>query len=214
MTEKHLSETLVSSYASGMCSEAVALAVSAHLTYCADCRARVAEREALLGALMSAGAGVIPIHDNGPDDALLSRLDEEAEAEADTTRTLEAGPLPSAVAARVGMNFSDIPWKFRLPGVSEYEFLNDNGDVASLLRVKPGTAIPRHTHEAEELTVVLGGVLEDGDVSFHPGEIAKADASVDHNPRAGDGDVCICLAVLTGGVKFTGPLGRALNLFT
>lgn len=214
MTEKHLSESLINSYASGMCSEPVALAVAAHLTYCAECRGALAQREALLGALMSAGAGAVPLYDNGPDDALMSRLEAEEEEAATVAPRVKAGPLPVAVAARVGVDFDDIPWKFRLPGVSEYEFLDDNGDVASLLRVKPGTAIPKHTHEAEELTVVLDGVLEDDGVSFQPGEIATADASVDHHPRAGGDQVCICLAVLTGGVKFTGPLGRALNLFT
>ena len=80
--------------------------------------------------------------------------------------------------------------------------------------MRPGAAIPQHTHKAEELTVVFEGELIDGDKRFGPGDIAIADGDVDHHPKAGGDRDCICLAVLSGGLRFTGPFGRALNLFT
>lgn len=208
----HPTDRLISLYASGEASQGVSLAVAAHLTYCPACRARVAEAEAVAGALLIAEE---PDAEGAPDfEALLARLHDAEEAHSRSTKTLDAGPLPSMVSEMVGIDFGDIPWRFRLPGVSEHEIATREGDTISLLRVKPGVAIPQHTHEGEEITVVLTGVLEDGDTSYGVGAMSVADDGVDHHPRAGADEICICLAVVSGGLRFTGVFGRALNLFS
>ena len=206
MSNGHLTNELITAYATGAAREGVALAAAAHLTYCADCRRRVEARETVAGALLASAPGAQP-----PDfEQLMGRLDE---TEVDVAAPF-AGPLPAPVAAAIGVDFDKIPWRFRLPGVYEYEFSQADGDEISLMKVHPGSAIPSHTHEAEELTVVFEGELQDGVTTYSVGDISVADPSVDHNPRAGGDTACICLAVLSGGVKFTGPLGRALNLFS
>lgn len=206
MHNGHLTDDLIVAYATGAATDGVALAAAAHLTYCAECRRKVEAHEAIAGALLAETSAVA-----GPDIAnVLDRLGDDGESAAPQ----DAGPLPAPVAAAVGMNFDDIPWRFRLPGVYVHEMSNENGDDISLMKVRPGAVIPSHTHEAEELTVVFAGELEDGGVTYKAGDISVADASVDHKPRAGGDTACICLAVLSGGVKFTGPFGRALNLFT
>jgi putative transcriptional regulator len=43
--------------------------------------------------------------------------------------------------------------------------------------------------------------------------VAIATNADDHQPRAEPGADCICLAVVTGRMRFTGPFGRALNIF-
>jgi len=206
MHNGHLTDDLIVAYATGAATDGVALAVAAHLTYCAECRRKVEAHEAIAGALLAEASEVA-----GPDIAkVLGRLDEGDEGAA----LPEAGPLPAPVAAAVGVDFDAIPWRFRLPGVYVHEISNEDGDDISLMKVRPGAVIPSHTHEAEELTVVFAGELDDGGATFKAGDISVADASVDHKPRAGGDTACICLAVLSGGVKFTGPFGRALNLFT
>ena len=211
MDSKHPPERLIALYASGEATEGVSLAVAAHLTYCPACRARVATAEAVASALVSADAS-----DVAPPsfDSVLARLSEAGEGEPVAVIIPNAGPLPSAVAERVGVDFDDIPWRFRLPGVSEYVMTSDEGDSISLLRVRPGTAIPQHTHEGEEITVVFSGVLEDGGIAYDVGAMSVADHDVDHHPRAGGDETCICLAVVSGGLRFTGRFGRALNLFS
>ena len=207
MTNMHPSRALLARYAAGETGEGVSLALAAHLTFCPKCRATVGEFEAVCGSVMAAEAAAptaLPA-------SLLERLDDET-PEIETP--IDAGPLPQAVAARVGMDFDAIPWKFRLPGVSEYEFLDANGETASLLRVRPGTTIPKHTHKADELTVVFDGRLDDGETRYGIGDFSIADQTVDHHPMAGGDRTCICLAVLTGGLTFTGRFGRALNLFS
>lgn len=209
MCTHHPSSELLTGFVTGSVSDGVALAISAHLTFCPSCRKEVSAMEALAGGLLEAEEPVTP-----PSfEALLGHLDDEI-AITEEPKTQNAGPLPSAVAAAIGTDFEDIQWKFRLPGVSEYEFQSEDGETVSLLRVRPGAKIPHHTHKAEELTVVFAGELVDGDTRFHSGDIAVADPSVHHHPQAGGTETCVCLAVVNGGLRFTGPFGRALNLFT
>lgn len=201
-----LTDELIVAYVTGSAPHGMALAAAAHLTYCAGCRDKVEAQEAIAGALLAETPD-----EPAPDITnLMDRLDEETEEAA----PVKAGPLPAPVAAALGMDFDEIPWRFRLPGVYVHEISNRDGDDISLMKVRPGAVIPSHTHEAEELTVIFEGELEDGGTIFKAGDISVADASVDHKPRAGGDTACICLAVLSGGVKFTGPFSRALNLFS
>ncbi len=206
MRSGHLTDDLIIAYVTGAAPDGVALAAAAHLTYCAECRRQAEAHEAIAGALLAEE----PVGDAPDISTVMDRLDETTES----VTVPKAGPLPAPVAAMVGMDFDQIPWRFRLPGVYVHEISNEDGDDISLMKVRPGASIPSHTHEAEELTVVFEGELEDGGTTFKAGDISVADASVDHKPRAGGDTACICLAVLSGGVKFTGPFGRALNLFT
>ncbi|MEM7268117.1 MAG: cupin domain-containing protein, partial [Pseudomonadota bacterium] len=175
MDHGYPSQELLASYAAGGTSEGISLAIAAHLTYCPESRERLAEIEAVAGAMLAEADA-----DEAPSlDAIMARLDDEEVAA--PSPEIEAGPLPAPVAQAIGMDFDQIPWKFRLPGVHEYEFLNDAGEEVSLLKVRPGAAIPKHTHEAEELTVVFDGELHDGDAVFTKGQLAIADPSVDHH---------------------------------
>lgn len=206
-TSKHPTDTLLAQYAAGGLGEGVSLAIASHMTFCPECRGKVREYEAMFGGVMAVEEAPAEM----PSADLLARLDEP---EAPKAPVYAQGPLPRAIAERVGVDFDAIPWKFRLPGVMEYEFIDRDGEKASLLKVRPGAAIPQHTHEADELTVVFDGILEDGGASYGIGDFAVADQSVDHHPQAGGDRTCICLAVLTGGLTFTGRFGRALNLFS
>jgi putative transcriptional regulator len=226
MASTHPSEQLIALYASGEASEGASLAVAAHLTYCPACRARVVTAEAVASALMFGDADGVVTDVAAPNfNALLARLSEvedgrgavvgrSADQTIATTVAIDAGPLPAPVAAMVSVDFAKISWRFRLPGVSEYVLASTEGDSISLLRVRPGVVIPQHTHDGEELTVVFSGVLEDGDTSYGVGAMSIADHDVDHHPRAGGAETCICLAVVSGGLRFTGAFGRALNFFS
>lgn len=197
------SQKLLRAYAAGATGAGVSLAIAAHLTYSAESRRRLRVIETISGAMLAAEE---PVAAETPD-----MLD--GDVIAPTRPLVEAGPLPRPVADYVGRDFDDIPWRFLLPGVQECRLEGDEGEEVSLLRVRPGAAIPKHTHEAEELTVIFDGELCDRDRNFTKGELAIADPSVDHHPRAVGDRHCVCLAVLTGGLRFTGPFGRALNLF-
>lgn len=204
---ERLTETLTEDYARGATSPGLSLLVSARMSFAPDTRDRAARVESLGGALLEdapaadMGAGAL--------DAVLGRLDAEDET---LPRRIDAGPLPEVVMGAVGTDFARIPWRFRLPGVSDYVLDGFPDEKVSLLRARPGAAIPQHTHEGQEATLVLTGAMEDGGRVFRAGEVSINDESDDHKPRIVGDEICHCLVVMTGDLRFTGRFGRALNI--
>jgi putative transcriptional regulator len=200
---------MLADYASGAASPGVSLLIAAHLTHVPASREKVNAFEAVGGALL---ADETPVQMSASSlDSVLSRLDDDV-ANDDVAPASESGPLPRVVMEAVGVDFASIPWKFRLPGVSEYELEGFQGEKVSLLRAKPGSGIPQHTHEGRELTLVLSGALQDGDQVFRAGDLAINTEDDDHKPQIIGDEICYCLVVMDGGLRFTGRFSRALNL--
>jgi putative transcriptional regulator len=211
MTTAHATADILAAYADGTLSEGMSLLVASHLTFCPGCRDRVARFEALGGAMLEDAetAEVSP----GCLAAALSRLDEDRGAEAEAPAD-PGSPLPLPLQRRVGVRAADIRWRFLLPGLSEYRLSGFAGDQVSLLRARPGVRILQHTHVGEEATLILTGRMRDGDRLFERGDVSLAGADDDHHPQIVGTEPCLCLVVLSGPMRFTGPVGRALNLFT
>lgn len=199
---------MLAAYAAGTASEGISLLVAAHATYCAACRAEVVRIEALSAALMRTESAAAPSLE-----AVLARLDDAAPPKAPMPPITRDPVLPRPIVEAVGAPLSQIRWRFLMPGVARCEIASADDEQASLLRVRPGCGVPAHTHTGVEATLVLCGALDDRDRRFGPGDVTLAGADDDHHPRAAAGADCICLAVIAGGLRFTGPLGRALNLF-
>lgn len=201
-------DDLLADYASGAATPGVSLLVAAHLSQVVESRARVETFESVAGSIFANQQG-----EEMRDDALASvmaMLDEDAPAQPANSRHA-AGPLPSCVIDAIGVDFDEIPWKFQLPGVSAMELDGFEGETVTLLRAKPGARIPQHTHEGAELTLVLQGCLSDGGIEYRRGDIAVNDEHDDHRPEITGGEVCYCLSVQEGPVRFTGRFSRVLN---
>lgn len=128
---------------------------------------------------------------------------------------LETSPRASSVFPAVlrdfiGFDETDIPWRTKMPGFREYEFESD-GCHASIYWIKPGRKIPAHTHEGQELTLVLDGAFADGQGRYGRGDISVADDTVDHRPIAETDRPCICFAVTDAPLRLTGSLGQRLG---
>jgi len=214
MTVTHAPDELLLDYASGALSEPMALVVGTHLALAPESRKRVAELEEIGGAMLNE-VEAEPIAPALLDD-LLSKLD-------DTESEILARPAESADNAGIGFPEplrsyiaaagSDQSWTSRGP-LEEMVLLPDYPGVKTrLLRIRPGAAMPAHTHEGRETTLVLQGGFTDESGHYRRGDIALADHDVDHQPVADDDEVCICLAVSEGRLKLTGPVGRWLNPF-
>lgn len=207
MTLAHPTYDMLRSYAIGEAPEGVSLLVAAHATYCPVCREEIARIEAITAAMLSADAGVAMAP--AALDAVLARLDEPAPPASAPSRD---AMLPAPIAARTG-SFTDLRWRFVMPGVARVDIPVQGDESVSLLRVRPGAGVPQHTHTGDEATLVLCGALRDRGRVYQRGDVAVAGAEDDHTPRAEPGADCVCLAVLGGSLRFTGTLGRALNLF-
>ncbi|MBM3599536.1 MAG: anti-sigma factor [Alphaproteobacteria bacterium] len=214
----HPSELMLLDYAAGSLHEAAALLVATHISLCPACRAEVGRLESVGGALLDA---IEPVADPAGLEAVLSRLDEipaefapgraDDEPFDDETRRV----MPAALRRRIGANLDRINWK-TLGRVSQVDVpvaVERPGVSARLLRLKAWQKVPHHTHGGTELTLVLTGGFSDQTGHYLRGDVAVADRGITHAPVTdADGD-CICLAVVDGSIKLTGPIGRVVGLF-
>ena len=210
MATAHPTKEHLAAYASGSLSEGMSLLVASHATYCPQCREEV-ERFETIGASVFCDVAADGVA--APSlDACLAELDNPVE---DKILVEDPGsPLPAPIRLETGKRLDDLNWKFRMPGLSEAELDGFDGEHVSLLRVKPGTGMLHHTHEGDEATLILSGEMEDNGVIYRRGDVALADHNDDHKPRVVGDEVCYCLIVMSGSMRFTGPVGRALNLLT
>lgn len=214
MIRHHPPFDLTVDYATGVAGEGTALAVAAHASLCSACATQIRDIEAIGGALLD---------DIEPEPVsqdllttLMNRLDEElapertlAVADAETRKVIPPPLLPY-----VGTGLDKLPWRsvgrlfqeFRLP-------LASRNVKASLMKLRPGSLMPRHTHRGQEITLVLAGGYRDGDEQFLRGDFSMKGSGDLHQPVVDDDGPCLCLAVLDAPLKLTGALGRLVNPF-
>lgn len=217
MPAHHLTEEILMAYAAGSLPEALSLVVASHITLCPDCREEVERYEALGGSLME------EIDPASVEESALSnifaRLDsDEAEpwgrAPAPAEREIADPSIPRPLRDYLDQDLASLSWHPVIRGVEEAKINLQGGECKTrLMRIQPGTAMPRHTHGGEEVTLVLEGGYSDAEGHYVRGDVQAADPSVDHQPVADTGEACICLVVSDAPLKLTGPIGRWLNPF-
>jgi len=214
MPRYHPGEDILMDYAAGSLAEPLAVLVATHLALCPECRDQVDALDAVGGALLDS-MDADPI-DPGLRESVLAHLDEPASDMADGADRKPAPidlRVPEPLRSYIGGGFDKLRWKPRGP-VDEVPILRGYPGVTSrMLRIKAGTAMPKHTHEGSELTLVLTGSFRDRGGRYRRGDVAIADASVDHDPVADPGEDCYCFAVNDAPLRLTGPLTRFLNPF-
>lgn len=211
----HPVEEYLLDYALGHLPEGWALAIATHLTFCPQCRDRVAGFEGMAGAVV-AMADHVPMRD-GSLDAVLAQLDSEprsgGEVRAAAPVRIDGIAVPSPLHPYLAAGPARRPsWRRVMPGLEEIALpVGKAAQKAVLLRIQAGRAMPWHTHRGEEMTVVLDGGFVDASGAFRRGDCALLDGAVDHRPVAMEDRPCICLAVTDAPLKLTGPIGRWLN---
>lgn len=213
MLSFHAGDEYLMDYAAGSLVEPFAVLVATHMALCPSCRARVEAFEAVGGALLdNLGAEAV---DRSLRQAVLARLDEAESRAAPSAQKLRSVDMrvPEPLRGYLDGGLDDLAWKARGP-VDEVRILRGNTRITSrLFRIKAGAAMPRHTHEGSELTLVLAGSFTDRGEQFLRGDVAAADSSVDHCPVADPDQDCYCFAVNDGPLRLTGRLSRFVNPF-
>ena len=87
----------------------------------------------------------------------------------------------------------------------------DSETQVRLLKIPAGKPVPEHSHGGRELTLVLKGSFHDEVDHFGPGDLEEADGELTHQPIAGTGEDCICLAVTDAPLKFRSRLVRLVQ---
>lgn len=207
----HPAEEFLLQYASGEATEPFALLVASHLARCAECRAIVAQAEAIGGALLDAlpGDSADPAAVERDVAAILARAERRLEPAPAKT----VSPLPSPLRSYV-RDFDSAPWQALGPGIQHCVLAKDrHGAVARLLRIAPGRGVFSHSHHGNEMTLVLEGSYRAGDARFLAGDVECADETITHQPIADADATCICLAVTDAPLRFRNLLGRMMQPF-
>lgn len=122
--------------------------------------------------------------------------------------------LPLPLRRALNSDVERLKWSFSYPGVKSSKInAEESSSDIRLLKIQPGKSAPRHAHEGIEATLVLRGAFIDGGEVYSRGDLAIADGKVEHRPKAVGDEVCLCLAVTTGSLKFKDRFGRVLKDF-
>ena len=96
-------------------------------------------------------------------------------------------------------------------GVRQSILSADREGSVRLLYIPGGQAVPDHSHNGLELTLVLQGSFSDETGRFGVGDLEIGDESLHHTPTADAGDPCICLAATDAPLRFNAFLPRLLQ---
>ena len=213
MTKFCPSITLLKDFVFGHLTNGKDLIVKSHLTFCPKCRKEVRKLENIAGFLFENDLESICKKEPSIDNTLAKITSSDKGKEEKPLQTIKGGVLPQVINNFIGKSSSDINWRFRLPGIYDYQIENSNEENIYLLKVEPGSKILQHTHEGEESTIILKGKMQDGEKTFSSGDISILNDNHTHNPQVIGTETCLCLVVMSGKVKFTGRFSRALNIF-
>ena len=158
MPSFHPEEELLLAYAAGSLREPMSLLVATHLALCPQCRAEVERLEAIGGTLID------DLEPAAIDERSLGNLLARLQDPVSDGPTRPRAPakavdrrLPQPLRDYVADGLDSLPWK-SFGAVKQAELLKDfPGYKARMMCIKAGTAMPWHTHEGQELTLVLAG---------------------------------------------------------
>ncbi|GHA45638.1 ChrR family anti-sigma-E factor [Photobacterium aphoticum] len=232
----HPNDEALTLFASGDLDPASSIMISTHLEFCPHCRERVAKLETLQADIalqdtdvevdMRAAAFVHPpasdtlpaelqammanimtqdIADEAMND---SALDEE-------TRTLTLGDQAYTLPRALQRHHEHIgPWS-KLPGNIKRAHVAVGGNSKmNFIYMDSNSALPEHTHQGQEITLVLAGEFHDENGTYRAGDFVVQTATDKHVPRTHEGQDCLCLTLLDAPLHFTSGLATLLNPFS
>lgn len=200
----HTPDAMLAAYAAGNLPHAFAVAVACHVSLCAQCRVALDAHRAVGGAVLEE-TGAVAVSSSLKGD-ILAQLDAPFTPEPVYERNgIYPGPVMEALKGRAPR------WKTLGMGVRQDILSADATGSVRLLYIPPGQAVPDHSHNGLELTLVLQGSFSDETGRFGVGDMEIADEDVEHTPVADQGDACICLAATDARLRFRALMPRLLQ---
>lgn len=200
----HVPDALLAAYVSGNLEHPFALVVASHVSLCLDCRAAMEAHQILGGALLE-GSEPAKLSE-GLRSSIFDQLDAPVAAAPHFARSgIFPGPVMQALKGHPPR------WKTLGGGIKQSILSAEPEGSARLLYIPPGRAVPEHSHNGLELTLVLQGSFGDDAGRFGVGDLEVADSDVDHQPTADPGAACICLAATDAPLRFNSLMPRLLQ---
>ena len=201
----HLPDWLIRDYVTGRLARPFALVVAAHVSLCDACRAQM-ESEEVGGSLMMEALPMM-----APSavlrDRVLAALD--VPDPLPKARRPAQGIYPGAIMAELKGRAPR--WRALGGGIKQAILSEGAEGSARLLCIPPGRAVLDHSHDGLELTLVLQGMFEDETGRFAKGNVEVAEGDLEHQPIAGPGEACICLAATDAPLRFSQLIPRLLQ---
>ena len=198
-------DALLAAYATGRLTPAFQALVAAHLNLSSDNRAFVAALDDEMGESLEG----LPLVQEQRRDVRLSNILNSSVPKA--ARSMSQAVFPSPLRTFLGFDAREVRWRFLLPGVKMHVVASDSAGEATLYKIQPGRKMPLHTHDGNEVTLVLRGSFSDSLGTYEAGDLAFADPQVNHRPVAGLEEACLCFAVTDAPLRLTGRFGRIVE---
>lgn len=216
----HPSDEVLSDFAQGKLSTGMSVALSAHIELCQSCRQRSSELESREIVAWLQADQIQPSASpdfSGMLELITSQPQMTGEAAVEPDR--EPAPLVSEIhmldhsitlprvlakAASKGL-----VWHKLAGGINQAQVQIDNETQCEFLYMTPGSQVPVHRHQGNEITLVLDGGFEDEFGHYGPSDFVVRDKRDQHRPSTEEG--CLCFAVLDSPLTFTSGLARLFN---
>ena len=218
----HPDEATLLSYAAGSLSAGAKLLLDCHLACCESCQRKVAQVEAFGGELLQAIPSAV-MHCSI--DQILAKLDSPEQLQALQDGQANVKPHAPEWLPEWAQHLSpwldheqkdkDL-WQRVAPGISQIRFDHERfaaDKAVRLLRIAPGTCMPKHGHSGSELTLILQGSYSDETGRFCAGDVADLDPDIKHQPIADRDTPCICLIVTDAPLRFEGWIPKLMQPF-
>ena len=200
----HTSDAMLAAYAAGNLPEAFSVVVAAHVSLCTQCRAALEAHQQVGGALLEDTDSVAVSTSLKSD--ILAMLDTPYRPEPVYDRSgIYPGPVMEALKGHAPR------WKTLGMGVRQDILTAEKHGSVRLLYIPPGQAVPDHSHNGLEMTLVLQGSFSDATGRFGVGDLEIADEHLEHTPVADPGEACICLAATDARLRFRALVPRLLQ---
>jgi putative transcriptional regulator len=204
-------DELLSHFAAGRLAPALHALVASHLVLTPRSRGFVGALEEAASAQIE-GDEIAEVSDRDACLAAIFAAEPLVAAEAPAEPAAIPAPLAQIFGDAAALDVKSLSWKRYLPGIKRVAAsAHPQGGAANLYWIRAGQRLPRHTHEGQEITLVLRGGFSDVTGHYARGDIAVADADLDHKPVADSGEDCICFAVTDAPLQLTGPIGRVVQ---
>ena len=207
----HLTEELLIGYSAGSLPEAFNVVVASHISLCDECRAALAEYDAVGGEVLAKGDQTAMAEDSL--EVTLAKITGGEMPQEVKAPAVESGLFPAPLREYVSGDVDAVKWRKVGGGVSQMILKTSPNATVRLLKIPAGAAIPDHGHNGTELTLVLQGAFEDEDDHFAAGDVEVANEDLTHTPVAAAGEDCICLAATDAPLQFNGLIPRIAQKF-
>ena len=207
----HLTEPLLMGYAAGTLPEAFSLVVATHISMCDDCRAALAEYDAVGGEVML-DSNLVTVAEDALA-ATMALIEDGFGADKPAPARAQNALFPGPLQDYVDGDIDNLKWRKVGGGVSQLVLKTSRDASVRLLRIPGGTAMPDHGHRGTELTLVLQGAFTDEHDRFGSGDVEVANEDMHHMPVAEAGMDCICLAASDAPLRFNGIMPRLAQRF-